>query len=204
MRNKLYIPAFIFFILLLAGSVIYNLTTKQTSIVNWPEIVLILVIAFVAFGDKITRLRISPEGELTLEQEVKGVENDRQRIGKYIEGDELAYKITDIVDGTLEHPRDMWSKLLLIRMTLRRLLRIIADAHSIKVSTTPSISGMTATFRKQGIIDDCLAEQVNKIRSATFLVEWGAGGQPDLKDIKFTLDNYAKVFDALKDRARAS
>jgi hypothetical protein len=105
---------------------------------------------------------------------------------------------------TLEHPRDTWTKLLLIRITLRRLLRKVADARGITYLPDASIISLASTFREQGIIDDLLAEQVEKIRSATFLVEWGSGGQPNLEDIKFTLGNYAKVFDALKERARAS
>lgn len=188
---------------MLTISVIYNLTTKQASLVNWPEILLILVIAFIAVGDKISKMAISPN-EVSIEQEVKGVEKTIQDIDKFVEEDSPTGKITDIVDDTLEHPRDTWSKLLLIRMTLRRLLRKIADLYNIKCSHTTSISSMAATFHEQGIIDDFLAAQVEKIRNATFVVEWGAGQPPSLEDIKFTLESYGKVFDALKDRARAS
>ncbi len=162
---------------------------------------------FVVFGDKITKLVISPKEisiEQTVEQKVKALKDDIKKIDEFIEKDNPTAKITDIVDDTLEHSRDTWSQLLLIRMTLRRLLRKIADSRGMNYSPTASISTMIHDFHQQGIIDDFLVERMEKIRNATFAVEWGAGESPELKDIKFTLENYAKVFSDLKERERSS
>ena len=207
MRDKLQVAAFILFALLLAVSVMYNLTIKQVSLVGWPEILLIAALVFVAIGDKITKLAVTPQGvsiEQTVEQEVKELEKGIQKIDRFVEEDNPDEAITDIVADTLEYTRDTWSRLLLIRMILRRLLRKIADAHELTFSPTSSISSMTSALYQQGIIDSLLSEQVEKIRGATFLVEWGAGEEPRSKDVKFTLENYSTVFNSLKARAQVA
>ncbi len=204
-RERLQLFTVVIISFVLTASIIYNMF-RQAPPVAWTEIILILVIVFVAIGDKISKLVISPQEvsieQQTTEQMVEKLEKDIQEIDDFVEQDRPADGIVDIVDDTLEHPRDTWSRLLLIRMTLRRLLRKLADANRMDVSATASISSIASTFRRQGIIDEGLADQVEKIRSATFVVEWGAGEQPDLKDIKFTLENYTMVFDALKNQVR--
>jgi hypothetical protein len=201
MRGKLQVPAFLLFTLVLAASIIYN-WTRQADLMGWPETVLLVVILLVAVGDQISRLIISPKEvsieTRTTEQRVRGLEQDLRKIDDYVAEDRPQTEITDIISDTLEHPRDTWSKLLLIRMTLRRLLRKIADGQGIAHSPTASISGITSTLHEQGVIDSYLAEQVERIRSATFLVEWGAGQPPSLEDVKFALEKYSQVFEALK------
>jgi hypothetical protein len=135
------------------------------------------------------------------EQPLEQMNNALHKIEKYIEEDASTDKITDIVDDTLEHTRDVWFKLLLIRMTLRRLLLKISQAHGVKLPPSPSMRGMTSTFLAFGIIDTHLSEQVGRIRDATYTVEWGEGKSPKSQDVRFTLENYGEVFDALKKRA---
>jgi ribosomal protein S13 len=159
------------------------------------------VILFTAVGNRFSKVVISPK-EISIEQMVENLESDIQKIEKFIDEENPTNKIADIVEDTLEHPRDIWSKLLLIRTTLRRLLRNIADRHGMFYSPTASISRMIADFRQQEIIDDLLNEQIERIRNATFTVEWGAGQPPEPEEVKFVLENYNRVFNTLKDIAR--
>src|SRR5829696_4068664 len=44
---------------------------------------------------------------------------------------ELIEKVVEVVESSFGRPRDTWSKLLLIRIILRRLLRRMAEVHGI-------------------------------------------------------------------------
>jgi len=201
MNDRLRIYAFGLFAVLLVVSVIRNLWLTGTSVINISELVLIVLIVFVVAIDKIKELVISPNEGISIKQAINNVEESNQKINAYIEG-KTAQEITEIIKETLEHRQDIWLELLLIRMTLRRLLRKIADSHDIEFSSTASLSSMTKKFHEEGIIDSLLVEQINKLRDATFLVEWGAGKSPSLENVKFTLEEYGKLFRSLKDRVR--
>jgi hypothetical protein len=109
--------------------------------------------------------------------------------------------IKKVVESSSGQPRDTWSKLLLIRIILRRLLRRMAEVHGISVSKkTAGIIRLKNTLAAKEVIDATLKEQVERIRDATFTAEWEAGDPPDPKNVQFTLDNYKDVFASLKKR----
>ena len=198
-NDRLRMYAFGLFSVILVASVIHNLWVLETSAINWTDIVLIVLIVFIIGIDKIKKLVISPKDGIIIDI----FDKVTKAINAYVEGT-TTKDITEIVKDTIEHRHDIWVQLLIIRMTLRRLLRKIAVAHGIEFSSTVAMSTMTKKFRDEGIIDSLLVDQIDKIRDATFLVEWGDGTSPNLENIKFTLEEYGNVFKSLKDRVRTS
>lgn len=138
--------------------------------------------------------------ELSYKESIERMNDSIKRIDEYVGKINATEKITTIVDDTLEHTKDMWIKLLLIRITLRRLLLKIASSNSMTFPPATSISKMLSTFRNAGIIDQYLFSEVDMIRNATYTVEWGQGTSPEDKEVKFALENFEEVFDTLKKR----
>ena len=68
MKDKLRILSFIIFTVLLMASVTYN-AMRNAQLIGWPELVLIVVIMFVAIGKRFTKVVISPK-EISIEQRV--------------------------------------------------------------------------------------------------------------------------------------
>lgn len=196
MTDKLRTPAFILLSVLLLVSVTRGFLRPEP--VGWFEVILVVAVIFVAVGGRIKTLAISPKS-LTVEQEVEKLSREMEKVDRFVEEDRPTNDVMDIVADP-EHPRDIWTRLLFIRMTLRRLLRKVAAGHGLSYSPAVSISRMISDLLRQGIIDAVLAAEAEKMRNATFVVEWGAGSPPDPADIRFSLENYAKVFDALKRR----
>ncbi len=166
---------------------------------GWRYALGALSLIVVGFG---TLLIWREEKASSLNESLEQMGKTAQTLGNYVEG-KSTREITRIIDDTLGPTRDIWLKLLLIRTTLRRLLHRIADSHDMKFSSTSMISSMTDAFLERGIVDVLLAEQIERIRDATYTAEWGEGRPPRLEDVRFTLDNYATVFKALKDRVHS-
>jgi len=121
---------------------------------------------------------------------------------------ELIEKVVEVVESSFGRPRDTWSKLLLIRIILRRLLRRMAEVHGIlpKLPTkvTTGINTLNEVLAAEEKIEAALEEQVERIRDATFRAEWPDGRPPKPGNVEFTLDNYKDVFTRLKARMRST
>ena len=211
MSKSLRLFSFVVVTGMLIISVVYGVLKGEASIVGWYNIILVFLMVFLAVGERFTHVTFSPQG-MTIEQNaeeaskeekaVKEIERDVQTVERFVQGEGTLEEIIDLIEDSIEYPRDTWSKLLLIRITLRHLLRNLAKAHGLDYyGPTASLSRMTADLHARGIIDAFLAEQIEKMRSATFTVEWGGGEPPQPADVKFTLESYAKVFSSLKERA---
>jgi hypothetical protein len=136
--------------------------------------------------------------QVSAELMVKELKSDIKKIDSFIEEDESETRISDLVGDTLDHPRDTWSKLLIMRAVLRRLLRKIADAHGMRYNEFASLTQMIEDFKGISIIEANLARDIERIRDATFTAEWGAGRPPEPGELQFALDNYQRVFEILK------
>ena len=205
MNSRLRVWLFIILTMIVFLSLAYSFYSGASSLVGWPELVLGVILLFVGVGDQITKMVVSPS-QISIEQSVEGqvqqFADDNERINRFVTQDNSNVNITKIVDETLEHPRDTWSRLLIIRITLRRLLRMLCDTAKIPYHDTTSITHMSTELQKTRMIDKELANQIETIRNATFNVEWGAGPPASIDDIKFTLKQYSEVFAALKQRAK--
>jgi hypothetical protein len=202
MRERLQIPLFIVFTLLLIGSVLTNLI-RGVQLLGWSEIVLLVLVVFVAIGDRITNLRVSPTEfsmeQQPIEQQIHDLRVDNKRVDEAVK-EEPPEKIIELVEYSLGQPRDVWSKLLFIRMTLRRLLRSLAEARGITFRPSAGIKTMNASLKQRGILDETLSHEVERIRNTTFRAEWGAGREASAEDLEFTLKNYGDVFAKLKEK----
>lgn len=199
--NAVKTPLSFFTLLILVVEVVFGIIASMSSgndrtylIIGTLSIIftLVLLVAFMAIfrPASLRGITDTPKDKATFEQTVENMNNALQKFGDYIEKEQdKAEKITDIVDDTLEHTRDTWLKLLLIRMTLRRLLLKVASANTVSFVPSTSISKMNSRLREAGIIDQYLYTEVDRIRAATYIVEWGQGQQPALADIRFTLEN---------------
>jgi hypothetical protein len=205
MRSKLRGSLFIILAILLFLSITYNFYSEANSLLGWAELLLGIALVFVGVGDQITKLSVSSSQiaiEQDVESQVKQLSNDNDYIDRFVDRENSDIDITKVVDETLEHRRDIWSRLLLIRITLRRLLRMLSDTAGIPYHDTTSITHMFTELQKAGLIDKFLVNQIEIIRRATFSVEWGTRSPASVDDINFTLKHYHEVFTALKQRAK--
>lgn len=113
--------------------------------------------------------------------------------------------IEKVVESNSGWPRDTWLKLLLIRIILRGLLRRMTEVHGISVSKpTAGIRTLKNTLAAEQVIDATLNQQVERIRDATFTIQWPEGDPPDPQNVQYTLENYKDVFASLKERMRST
>src|SRR5215207_4588997 len=109
-------------------------------------------------------------------EQVRKVEEENDELDKVTSDEDPPDKIIEIVEYSLGKPRDVWGKLLMIRMALRRLLRSTADAHGIRFSReTTGIMTMNDRLKEKGIIDKDLHDVIETVHDATFTAEWGIG-----------------------------
>lgn len=210
--NAVKTPLGFFTLTVLLVEVVFGIVASMSSgndktyLIN-GMMILIFVLVFIVAGMAVFRPtalygkpETSKEKAISTDKALEKMNELSKKFDDYIEKDVETENITSIVDDTLEHTRDTWLKLLLIRITLRRLLLKVASANAMSFAPATSISRMISEFRNAGIIDQYLYAEVEKIRDATYTVEWGLGVQSDLSNIKFTLEKYGDVFSALKKR----
>ena len=135
-----------------------------------------------------------------ISQQVRNYEEEVKKVDEFVSEANSPDRIIEIVEYSLGRPRDVWGKLLMIRMTLRRLLRNTAEARGIQFRPTAGIITMRTHLKQSGIIDETLDREVERIRAATFTAEWGAGYEAHPEDVQFALKNYGGVFAKLKEK----
>lgn len=200
MKDVLRFSVFVLLIVFIAVGIVHNVRSSVQP-VGWTELVLTALLVLTAIGDRFTKLRLRLTG-LDIEQAVLQVTRTVDEVDALATGHDPGQRLADLVEHAGRNPRDVLSKLILIRMALRRMLRIVAESHRMQCGTTTSIASIVRMLLEGGAISEELAADVETIRNATFVAEWGAGDPPSREEIKFTLENYARVFQSLS-RQRA-
>ena len=202
MSDRLRTTSFLALMTVLLLATIANIV-RQAPPIGWIELILAAIIAFIAGGDRIARIVLEATGfKVSIDNRPERVQEELTKIEAYVTDDNTAEDISKIIDDSLEHTRDIWSRLVLIRIVLRRLLQRVGSTHDLGFVPESSISKMKAVMRDKGIIDNLLAENIEKLRNATYAAEWGTGEAPKLENIKFALEQYESVFQTIKSRVR--
>ena len=193
--------AFISFIyIILALDVAYRIWNRSDSILDWQLVAILGLLTFATLGDRISELIIGKEG-ITLKQsldiQVFEAKKDAEDLQLINETGKVKY-----IDGLLKRvdspDRDVWSKLIIYRLTLRALTRQICKYHGMHLEDLPSLTSMIGFMKDQGLITDQLAYDLNFIRYSTFFFEWGTGHPPTVEEIKRVLDITPQVLKYLE------
>ena len=193
--------AFILFIyVILVLDVAYRIFNKSNTILDWQLVTILGLLTFATLGDRISELVIGKEG-ITLKQsidiqvlEVKKDAEDIQLINetgnaKYIEG---------LLKRAESPERDVWSKLIIYRLSLRALTRQICKAQGMKLGDAPSLTSMIDFIDDRGLITAQFKSDLNFIKFSTFFFEWGTGTPPTVEEIKQVLDITPQVLKYLE------
>lgn len=103
-----------------------------------------------------------------------------------------------------------WGSLILFRITLRLLLKRLCLASGLPVTEPPatgaaphpatdrplSMTLMLSNLQSAGELDATLAQELGRIRDATYFSEWG-GAPPALEEIEYTLRNGPRLLERL-------
>ena len=193
--------AFIFFIyIILILDIGYRIFNRSDAILDWQLVVILSLLTFATLGDRISELIIGKEG-ITLKQsldiQVLEVKKDTEDLQLMSETGDARY-----IDGLLKRvdspDRDVWSKLIIYRLTLRALTRQICKAKGMYLGDSPSLTNMINFMKDEGLIVDQLAHDLNFIRYSTFFLEWGTGHPPTVEEIKRVLDITPQVLKYLE------
>ena len=182
---------FIFFVyLILFLDVVYRIFNHSDTILDWQLVTILGLLTFATLGDRISELIIGKEG-ITLKQsidiQVLEVKKDADDIQLINETGNARY-----IDGLLKRAesleRDVWSKLIIYRLTLRALTRQICRNQGRHLGDTPSLTSMIDFMRDEDLITAQFWHDLNFIKYSTFFFEWGTGNAPTVEEIKRVLD----------------
>lgn len=193
--------AFILFTyIILILDIVYRIFNRSDAILDWQLVVILSLLTFATLGDRISELIIGKEG-ITLKQsldiQVLEVKKDAEDLQLINETGNARY-----IDGLLKRvdrpERDVWSKLIIYRLTLRALIRQICKAEGMYLEDSPSLTNMINFVKDKRLITDQLAHDLNFIRYSTFFFEWGTGQPPTIEEIKQVLDITPQVLKYLE------
>jgi hypothetical protein len=183
--------AFISFIYItLLIDILYKITRHRDTILDWQFVVILGLLTFATIGDRIRELIIGKEG-ITLKQNIDSQILEIQKDAENIQlinntGDS---KYVDSLLKRVESPnRDIWSKLIIYRLTLRALIGQICKAKGMVLSDSPSLTSMIAFMQDENLITNQFRSDLDFIRHTTFFFEWGTVNPPTTEEIKRVLD----------------
>lgn len=193
--------AFILFIyVILVLDVAYRIFNKSNAILDWQLVTILGLLTFATLGDRISELIIGKEG-ITLKQsidiQVLEVKKDAEDIQLINETGNARY-IEGLLKRAESPDRDVWSKLIIYRLSLRALTRQICKSQGMQLGDAPSLTSMIDFMGNRGLITAQFKSDLNFIKFSTFFFEWGTGPPPTVEEIKRVLDTAPQVLKYLE------
>lgn len=185
-NNNLRLPVFITLVVLLAINLSYSIWRGKSSLLEWPELLIVAMIFLVAVGERFTRFKITPK-ELTIEQQVEEFKAEARAIQRLADSKDTE-NIEALLNKATRMPSEVWLKLIFYRLVLRAVLRRKASRSGIHLYFDTSITRMLMELRERGVLADDLVHEIDFLREVTYTAEWGAGRFPSEKDVRVALE----------------
>ena len=135
--------------------------------------ILVAFIVFVIFIDQIYKFTIGAKG-IVFERRVAAVARLQTATGRQ----KLA-ELDAVLQDFSGHEKDIWSRMILYRISLRALLRrVCSEKKALELNDTTPMVKMIEALQSQGFIAEEFADQLGQIRDGTFFFEWGTGTPP--------------------------
>ncbi|ESA33766.1 hypothetical protein N836_20290 [Leptolyngbya sp. Heron Island J] len=193
--------AFIFFIyVILILDVAYRVWNRSDTILDWQLVTILGLLTFAILGDRISEFIIGREG-ITLKQnidiQVLEVKKDTEDLQLINETGNARY-IDGLLKRAMSSDRDVWSKLIIYRLSLRALARQICKDQGMYLGDCPSLTSMINFMKEKDLITAQFKRDLNFMKSSTFFFEWGTGTPPTVEEIRRVLDIAPQVLKYLE------
>jgi hypothetical protein len=169
--------------------VVYGIVSSQEKALSFPALLLCALAVFLLMSDTVTKLVLSPIKGVTIENKIASLKEDAERLSVISKkSDSKALKA--ILHGQTNLQYSVWGELVTYRMVMRLIIRrLYEQSHGGTIlQKTPSLSGMLLGLRESGVLSDSMYAEMERIRDATFVAEWGVGDLPPDADIQWVLE----------------
>ncbi|MBC8384328.1 MAG: hypothetical protein H8E57_02280 [Candidatus Cloacimonetes bacterium] len=184
-------------------SIIYKIIDGIPNPIHWNDLIMFVFLIFLTSGDRITELIIDKTGfkiKENVNKQVSQVKKDVDAINA-IESGNLD-EINDLIFRNVNKNRDLWSKLVIYRLTMRSLLRKMCRLTGMTLHNTTAFVSMIKFLKNKSILNNELVFQIEFIRDVTFYFEWGTGTPPAEKSISDVLKLSPLVLKDLEKKIR--
>jgi hypothetical protein len=189
-------------VMVLAVDLAYKIITKTTQpLLSPPEVIVLALMIFVGAGDRIVEFAVGKDLlkiSQNVEKQAREVEKDAAALLS-ISKDYRPDLVDQLLSRATGQTRDVWSRMVVYRLTMRVLLRRLCAAHGMVLNDTTAFITMLHFIKEKGVISVYLQEQVESIRDATFFFEWGTGIAPNARQIKDALEKAPDVIRQLEE-----
>jgi hypothetical protein len=189
-------------VMVLAVDLAYKIITKTTQpLLAPPEVIVLALMIFVGAGDRIVEFAVGKDLlkiSQNVEKQAREVEKDAAALLS-ISKDYRPDLVDQLLSRATGQTRDVWSRMVVYRLTMRVLLRRLCAAHGMVLNDTTAFITMLHFIKEKGVISVYLQEQVESIRDATFFFEWGTGIAPNARQIKDALEKAPDVIRQLEE-----
>lgn len=189
MTRDTWLPWFIaaFFGCVIAAELAYN-ATGTGPLITWRVPLFAAFMLAAPVSDQIAKLRFGLATGLTIETHIAETQKDFERL-ESLRNAGGTNELETLLQGDPGQPRGVWPQLITYRLGLRLLLMRLCKAKGIALRTTPleSITNMLNFLQQKNLLDPNFVAQLNRIRDATYFVEWGEGKRPSNEEISNVL-----------------
>ena len=190
--------------MVLAVDIGYKIVGNAQSLLAYPELIILALIMFVGAGERIVKFAVG-KGWIEIEQNVDKQAIEAEKDAATLLSISKDYKpdsVDQLLSRTTGQTKDVWSRMVVYRLTMRILLRRLCAAHGMVLSDTTAFVTMLDFVNQKGIISADLQEQIEFIRNATFFFEWGTGRAPNAHQIKDALEKAPAVIKKLEEMGK--
>ena len=159
----------------------------------WVDLILLALIVFVVFIDRVAKFTVGAKGIVFEQRRIAAVAGLQSGSGT----DKLA-GLTKVLEAFGGQEKDIWSRMIIYRISLRALLRRICEEKNVLdlKETTPMVDMLSALAKKEIITKD-FAENLDRVRNTTFFFEWGTGPAPEEEEIQYVEKNANAYYDVV-------
>lgn len=192
---------FIVFVVVLAGDLILKgWADPKATLLGNHELGLLALMIFVGAGDRIVEFVVGKAGlkiKQNVEKQAREAEKDMSTLAS-IGRDPRPDVVDKLLSGATGQDKDVWSRLVVYRLTMRLLLRRLCASFGMKLNDTTAFVTMLTFLKEKAAIPEKLRKNIEDVRDATFFFEWGTGRSPSASQIKDTLEIAPKVIKELE------
>lgn len=181
-------------VVVLVADLCYKGIWSKTSLIGYQHLMIMALLLFVGFHEKIAKLVLSKRGptiEQKLDVQVKEVQDTAQSLAFIENGGDL--ELVNILLTRSEcDDKDVWSRLILYRWIIRALLRRPCFACGMPLDDT-SLSTMITFIEQKSVLPADLIANIEFVREGTYLFEWGTGRVPSSSEVRLALDMAPRI-----------
>src|ERR1700730_4772402 len=172
----------------LALDIGHSWISGHRDLVTWCDFALLALIVFVVFIGQISKFTVGAKG-IVFEQRLAAVARLQSTSGK----DKLA-DLNVVLETFSGQEKDIWSRMIVYRISLRALLRRICDEKKVlDLKETTSMVDMLSHLAAKDIIAKDFHDNLDRVRNTTFFFEWGTGLTPEKTAIEYVEKNASKL-----------